>query len=184
MSKNRPGISSILVSYSEILAIVGDIVRVKVPEEESSNGISPCLEDLAVLEAVDGNLSLAQVIGIKRDVVALQVFNGTRGISTNFIVRFLGHPMQASYSGNIFGRVFRGTGEPIDGGPDLANDPKVTIGGPSVNPMRRILASKMIRTNVTGLFKNLNYAQEDTAQHKEFLGKIQELAGSTANQSQ
>jgi V/A-type H+-transporting ATPase subunit B len=41
-----------------------------------------------------------------------------------------------------------GTGEPIDGGPDLANDPKVTIRGPSVNPMRRILASKMIRTNV------------------------------------
>jgi V/A-type H+-transporting ATPase subunit B len=148
MSKNRPGISSILVSYSEILAIVGDIVRVKVPEEESGNGMSPCLEDLAVLEAVDGNLSLAQVIGIKRDVVALQVFNGTRGISTDSIVRFLGHPMQASYSGNIFGRVFRGTGEPIDGGPDLANDPKVTIGGPSVNPMRRVLASKMIRTNV------------------------------------
>ena len=36
--------------------------------------------------------------------------------------------MQASYSGNIFGRVFRGTGEPIDGGPDLSNDSKVTIG--------------------------------------------------------
>jgi V/A-type H+/Na+-transporting ATPase subunit B len=63
-------------------------------------------------------------------------------------VRFLGHPMQASYSGNIFGRVFRGTGEPIDGGPDLLSDPKVTIGGPSVNPVRRTLASKMIRTNV------------------------------------
>jgi V/A-type H+/Na+-transporting ATPase subunit B len=88
---------------------------------------------------VDGNLSLTQVIGIKRDVVALQVFNGTRGISTNSVVRFLGHPMRASYSGNIFGRVFRGTGEPIDDGPDLANDPKVTIGGPSVNPMRRVL---------------------------------------------
>jgi vacuolar-type H+-ATPase subunit B/Vma2 len=42
--------------------------------------------------------------------------------------------MQVTYSGNIFGRVFRGTGEPIDGGPDLSNDPKVTIGGPSVNP--------------------------------------------------
>src|SRR4029077_6178005 len=93
------------------------------------------------------SLSLAQVIGIKRDVVALQVFGGTRGISTTTI-RFLGHPMKASYSGNILGRVFRGTGEPIDGGPDLSNDPKVTIGGPSVNPMRRVLASKMIRTNV------------------------------------
>jgi V/A-type H+-transporting ATPase subunit B len=119
MAKNRTGISPILVSYSEILAIIGDIVRVKVPEEENGNGVSPRLEDLAVLEAVDGSLSLAQVIGIKRDVVALQVFNGTRGISTDSTVRFLGHPMQVTYSGNIFGRVFRGTGEPIDGGPDL-----------------------------------------------------------------
>jgi len=146
MTNNRIEISPILVGYSEILAIVGDIVRVKVPEEENGNGMTSCLEDLAVLEAVDGTLSLAQVIGIKRDVVALQVFNGTRGISTDSTVRFLGHPMQATYSGNIFGRVFRGTGEPIDGGPDLSNDPKVTIGGPSVNPMRRVLASKMIRT--------------------------------------
>src|SRR5271165_5895567 len=148
MTNNRIEISPILVGYSEILAIVGDIVRVKVPEEENGNGMTSCLEDLAVLEAVDGSLSLAQVIGIKRDIVALQVFNGTQGISTDSTVRFLGHPMQATYSGNIFGRVFRGTGEPIDGGPDLSNDPKVTIGGPSVNPMRRILASKMIRTDV------------------------------------
>ena len=136
------------MGYSVILGIVGDIVRVQVSEETNGDGTAPCLEDLAVVEAVDGSLSLAQVIGIKRDVVALQVFGGTRGISTDSTVRFLGHPMQASYSGNILGRVFRGTGEPIDGGPDLSNDPKVTIGGPSVNPMRRVLASKMIRTNV------------------------------------
>ena len=136
------------MGYSEILAIIGDIVRVHVPEEENGNRVSPRLEDLAVVEAIDGSLSLAQVISLKRDVVALQVFRGTRGISTDSIIRFLGHPMQVNYSGNIFGRVFRGTGEPIDGGPDLSNDPKVTIGGPSVNPMRRILASKMIRTNV------------------------------------
>src|SRR5260221_5890896 len=56
--------------------------------------------------------------------------------------------MQASYSHNILGRVFRGTGEPIDGGPDVSDDPRVAIGGPSVNPMRRVLASKMMRTNV------------------------------------
>jgi V/A-type H+/Na+-transporting ATPase subunit B len=148
MVSNQTGIAPILVGYSVILGIVGDIVRVQVSEEKNGNGAVPCLEDLAVVEAVDGTLSLAQVISIKRDVVALQVFGGTRGISTDSTVRFLGHPMQASYSGNILGRVFRGTGEPIDGGPDLSNDPKVTIGGPSVNPMRRVLASKMIRTNV------------------------------------
>lgn len=148
MASNQTGISPILVGYSEILGIVGDIVRVKVSEEGNGNGTAPRLDDLAVVEAVDGGFSLAQVIGIKRDAVALQVFGGTRGISTDSTVRFLGHPMQASYSGNIFGRVFRGTGEPIDGGPDLLSDPKVTIGGPSVNPVRRTLASKMIRTNV------------------------------------
>jgi hypothetical protein len=60
MTNNQTGISPILVGYSEILAIVGDIVRVKVPEEEDGNGIAPCLEDLAVLEAVDGSLSLAR----------------------------------------------------------------------------------------------------------------------------
>src|SRR5271166_47720 len=148
MANDNSAGSAILVGYSEILGIVGDIVRVRVPEEKNGEGAKPGLEDLAVVEAVDGSLSLAQVIGIKRDVVALQVFGVTRGISTDSTVRFLGHPMQASYSGNIFGRVFRGTGETIDGGPDLSNDPKVTIGGPSVNPMRRILASKMIRTDV------------------------------------
>src|SRR6266403_4243629 len=104
MASKQTGISPILVGYSVILGIVGDIVRVRVSEERNGNGAAPCLEDLAVVEAVDGSLSLAQVIGIKRDVVALQVFGGTRGISTDSIVRFLGHPMQASYSGNIFGR--------------------------------------------------------------------------------
>ena len=91
-------ISAILVGYSQILGIVGDIVRVQVPEEKNGKGAAPCLEDLAVLEAVDGSLSLAQVIGIKREVVSLQVFGGTRGISTDSTVRFLGHPMQVSYS--------------------------------------------------------------------------------------
>ncbi len=95
MANDNSAGSAILVGYSEILGIVGDIVRVRVPEEKNGEGAKPCLEDLAVVEAVDGSLSLAQVIGIKRDVVALQVFGGTRGISTDSTVRFLGHPMQA-----------------------------------------------------------------------------------------
>lgn len=140
--------SQILVRYSKILAIVGDIIYVQVPESAHGRETSPRFNDLAIVEGIDGNPFLAQVITLKRDSVALQVFGGTKGISTESSVRFLGHPMQVIYSNNILGRVFRGTGEPIDGGPDLADDPKVRIGGPSVNPMRRILASHMIRTDV------------------------------------
>ncbi|MGD1808515.1 V-type ATP synthase subunit B [Dapis sp. BLCC M126] len=137
-----------LVRYSKILEIIGDIIRVQVPETAHQQENSPRFGDLAVVENSNGSLSLAQVINLKEDTVALQVFKGTKGISTDSSVSFLGHPMKVTYSENILGRVFRGTGEPIDGGPELSQDPKVTIGGPSVNPMRRILASKMIRTNI------------------------------------
>jgi len=137
-----------LIRYSNILEIAGDIIRVEVPQRTQQNGSESCFGDLAMVEGADASTSLAQVINLKHDQVTLQVFKGTKGISTNSSVSFLGHPMQATYSDNILGRVFRGTGEPLDTGPDLAQDPKVPIGGPSVNPMRREVASKMIRTNV------------------------------------
>lgn len=137
-----------LVRYSKIVEIIGDIIRVQVPETAHQQQNSPCFGDLAVVENSNGSLSLAQVINLKSNTVSLQVFRGTKGISTNSSVSFLGYPMKVTYSENILGRVFRGTGEPIDGGPELSHDPKVTIGGPSVNPMKRILASKMIRTNI------------------------------------
>ncbi|EKV00550.1 archaeal/vacuolar-type H+-ATPase subunit B [Leptolyngbya sp. PCC 7375] len=138
-----------LVRYSKVVEIVGDIMRVQVPESAYLKDTGPRYGDLAVVEGDDeDSLSLAQVISIKHDTVALQVFGGTKGVATNSSVRFLGHPMEVTYSDNILGRVFRGTGESIDGRPDLSQDSKVPIGGPSVNPMRRVLASKMIRTDV------------------------------------
>lgn len=140
--------SGIVAQFSTILEIVGDIVKVQVPEAMQAATDVARYGDLALIEEVGGETSLAQVIQLKRDVVALQVLSGTKGISTRSRVRFLGRPMQAIYSTNILGRVFRGTGEAIDGGPDLSDEPAVAVGGPSVNPVRRVLASKMIRTDV------------------------------------
>ena len=137
-----------LVRYSRILEIVGDILKVQVPEAGNGTGAVVRFGDLAVLEGVEGEKSLAQVIAIDRDVVSLQVFTGTKGVSTGSTVTFLGHPMRVTYSSNILGRVFDGTGIPIDGGPDLSMDAKVEIGGPSVNPSERIVPSRMIRTDV------------------------------------
>ncbi|MDJ0926933.1 MAG: V-type ATP synthase subunit B [Gammaproteobacteria bacterium] len=135
-----------LISYSQILQITGDILRVRVPATES--GARVRLADLAVVANRGQPDSLAQVIELDRDVVTLQVLAGTRGLSTDASVRFLGHPMRVRYSPNILGRVFRGTGDPIDSGPDLSQDPTVAVSGASVNPVRRVLASKMIRTGV------------------------------------
>jgi V/A-type H+-transporting ATPase subunit B len=137
-----------LVSYSHVLEIVGDIIKVSVPDTSLAQGPAVRLGDLAVVEGETGEQSLGQVIMIDRNQVSLQVFSGTKGLSTRAMTRFLGHPLRVIYSQNILGRVFRGTGEPIDGGPDLSLDPRVEIDGPTVNPMRRVLASKMIRTDV------------------------------------
>lgn len=137
-----------LVRYCRILEIVGDLLKVQVRTGADRDQPVARYGHLAVVENPDGSQSPAQVIHIERDIVSLQVYAGTKGLSTAATVRFLGHPMRATYSPNILGRVFRGSGEAMDGGPDLSHDPQVAIAGPSVNPMRRVLASRMIRTDV------------------------------------
>ncbi len=137
-----------LVSHTRIFDIVGDIIRIKVASSGSGDENRPCLNDLAIVDSERGFRSLAQVINIDRDVISLQVNSGTKGLPNNASVRFLGEPMRVTYSDNILGRVFDGAGKPIDGGPELSNDPTVPIGGPSANPMKRVLASRMIRTDV------------------------------------
>ena len=137
-----------LIRYSKVLSIIGDILQVQVPETAAGASAIVRFNDLAVVEEEDGRKSLAQVINIVRDVVSLQIFSGTKGVSTAATVTFLGHPMQTTYSPNILGRVFTGTGEPMDAGPDLSMDPRVDIGGPTVNPVERIVPSNMIRTDV------------------------------------
>ncbi|MEM9731525.1 MAG: V-type ATP synthase subunit B [Myxococcota bacterium] len=129
-----------LVSKTRVLAIVGDMIRV---EAEGA-----ALGDLAVVQNPDGNTSTARVTGLDRNVATLQVFTGGKGISTSARVSFLGHPFEVTFSDNILGRIFRGSGEPIDGKPELEGDPKIRVAGPAVNPMRRVLASRMIETEV------------------------------------
>ena len=136
-----------LIRYSEVLEIVGDTLKVHVPDSAEED-VKVRYGDLAVVQTVDGATSLAQVIHIDRDKVSMQVFSGTKGVSTGATATFLGHPMQTPYSGNILGRVFDGAGVPVDGGPDLSSEPRYTIGGPSVNPTERIVPKRMIRTDV------------------------------------
>ena len=129
-----------LTYCTDVIGIVGNILQVR------AKNVS--FDDLAVVENWDGNRSLAQVIQLSDDVVSLQVFAGTKGLGNNASVRFLGEAMQAIYSDSIYGRVFNGAAQPIDGGPELSHEPKVRINGPTVNPTARVLASRMIRTDV------------------------------------
>ena len=129
-----------LLHYTHATAIVGDLLKIR------ANDVG--LGEMAVVEMPDGAQSLAQAIELNGDQVSLQVFGGGKGLSTQATVRFLGHPTQVTYSPNILGRVFRGDGQPMDAGPDLSGDRQVDIGGPSVNPVTRIVPTNMIRTKI------------------------------------
>ena len=129
-----------LILHTRLLEIVGDLIRVK------AQGVA--FGDLAMVENVDGELSLAKVVDLDRDIVSLQVFAGGKGLSTDAKVNFLGRPLDVVYSDNILGRVFRGSGEPIDGGPELPTDPRIPVAGPTVNPVMRVMPSHMIETKV------------------------------------
>lgn len=140
----------ILNRYSRLLEIVGDIVKVYVPRPEEGSVSEICFGDLAFIDdETHADLPrLSQVIRLDDETISLQVFAGTKGLSTRSEVRFLGNSMQVAFSPNILGRCFSGSGVPIDGGPDLSDEAKIEIDGPTVNPARRVLASRMIRTNV------------------------------------
>ena len=124
--------------YSKIESISGNVITV------TATGVR--YKELAVVETRYGS-SLAEVIRLKGDEVALQVFNGGRGVSTGDEVRFLGEPMKVSFSDNLLGRIFDGSGRPRDGGPELT-DTLIEIGGPSVNPSKRIMPRNMVRTGI------------------------------------
>ena len=124
--------------YSKIESINGSVITVKA--EDVSYG------ELAQVQTSFG-ISLAEVNKLDGDIVSLQVFAGGRGVSTGDEVRFLGREMQVNFSEDLLGRIFNGSGEPRDQGPIL-KDNMVQIGGPSVNPSKRIMARRMIRTGI------------------------------------
>ncbi|NQT46671.1 MAG: V-type ATP synthase subunit B [Candidatus Omnitrophica bacterium] len=124
--------------YNRIVQIAGNVVTV----EAKDIGY----KDLAEISSRTGK-SLAQVIRMDGDRIYLQVFAGSRGISTGDKVRFLGHPMRVSFSENLIGRIFNGAGLPRDNGPQLSEN-MIEIGGPPVNPAKRIIPRRMIRTGI------------------------------------
>ncbi|MCK5802247.1 MAG: V-type ATP synthase subunit B [Lentisphaeria bacterium] len=125
--------------YDRILSVVGNVISVR------AEGIQ--YEELAEVSSARGK-SLAQVIKIEDDdLVYLQVFAGSKGVSTEDEVRFLSTPMQVSFSEDMLGRTFNGSGIPIDDGPPI-DECMIEIAGPSVNPAKRVVPSKMIRTNI------------------------------------
>ncbi len=124
--------------YRKIDQIAGNVITLR------AGGVAS--RELALVRSTRGE-SMAQVIRLDGENVYLQVFAGSRGIATDAEVQFLGHSMRVAFSDDLLGRVFDGSGVPRDRGPALT-DNYVAIGGPSVNPAKRIIPRNMVRTGI------------------------------------
>ena len=138
--------------YHKIDALSGSVATLR------AEGVK--YNEIAEIESRAGT-SLAQVIKLDGPNVTLQIFAGARGVDTSARVRFLGETMKIPFGDALLGRAFTGTGKPRDGGPALS-DNKVPIGQPSVNPSKRIMPNRMVRTNIPmiDLFNSLVVSQK------------------------
>ena len=140
-------------TYNRIDRIKGSIAQVK------ADGVK--LGELAQIQMRDGRSTLGEVISFNQDKVNLQVYAGTKGVSTGDQIRFLGEPMKVSHGNSMLGRIFNGSGNPIDGGSELMEE-KAEIGGPSFNPSRRIIPKRFVKTNIPmiDMFNSLVISQK------------------------
>src|SRR5579871_6202906 len=125
--------------YDRIIDMRGNLITV------AAEGVS--LGEVARIQKANGTSTFASVLRFEDDLVTLQVFENTRGISTGDKVTFLGRQISATFTDSLLGRRLNGAGDPIDEGPEIVGD-SVDIGQPSFNPTRRIIPRELVRTNI------------------------------------
>ncbi len=112
----------------------------------------PINEELVEINLPDGSSRTGRIVAIEGDKVALQVFEGTRGLSmVNTRTRLTGRPMEMPLSGEILGRVFDGLGRPIDGLGEVFPKKKMNVNGMPMNPVARVYPKNYIRTGISSI---------------------------------
>ena len=100
----------------------------------------------------DGTVRNGRVVEVSGERVVLQVFEGTKGLSlTNTRTKMTGHPMEMPLSKEILGRVFNGSGKPIDGLGEIYAEKSMDINGKPLNPVSRTYPRNYIRTGVSSI---------------------------------
>ncbi|MET1124256.1 MAG: ATP synthase subunit B [Archaeoglobaceae archaeon] len=107
--------------------------------------------ELVTITLPDGSTRRGQVLDSSKDVVVVQVFEGTRGIDTSCSVRFTGDIVRLNCSKDMLGRILSGSGEPIDGGPKIVPEERRPIVGAAINPYARQYPREFIQTGISAI---------------------------------
>jgi V/A-type H+-transporting ATPase subunit B len=128
--------------YHTISQIAGPLVFV---EKTEPIGFG----ELVTISLPDGSTKRGQVLDTSKDIVVVQVFEGTGGIDTSSGVRFLGETFKMPVSKDMLGRILSGSGDPLDKGPPIVPEKRLEIIGAAINPWARDNPREFIQTGIS-----------------------------------
>ncbi len=109
-------------------------------------------DEIAKICLDDGTVRVGRVVQLDGDRVMLQVFEGTNGISlTNTKTIFSGKPLEIPLATEMLGRVFNGSGKPIDGLGAVFPEKMGDVNGQSLNPVARQYPRNYIHTGISSI---------------------------------
>src|SRR2546426_154020 len=131
------------LEYTTIKEISGPLLFV-----ESVRGVG--YGELARIKTPSGEERRGQVLEIGGGVAVVQVFEGTTGLDVGKTrVRFTGETVKLPVSNDMLGRIFDGSGRPIDGGPRIIPDDYLDVNGNPINPFAREYPREFIQTGIS-----------------------------------
>lgn len=132
-------------SYKTVESITGPLIIV-----ENIEGVA--YDELCEIELPNGERRLGKVLEARTSMAVVQLFESTQGAATaGTKVRFLGRRFELPVSEDILGRMFDGSGRPIDNGPAIVPEQKLDINGAPINPFTREFPDDFIQTGVSSI---------------------------------
>lgn len=133
------------VEYTGLHEIRGPLVLVR--------GVHGVGWDEAVrVRLPSGETRAATVLEVDRDLVVVQVMEGTDGLDLEHTrVGFIGDVLRIPVGDGWLGRVWNGRGEPIDGGPPVLGRTRAAVSGQPINPTHREPPRDPVLTGVSAV---------------------------------
>eukprot|EP01026_Neomeris_dumetosa_P045100 TRINITY_DN381_c0_g1_i12.p1 TRINITY_DN381_c0_g1~~TRINITY_DN381_c0_g1_i12.p1 ORF type:complete len:498 (-),score=97.71 TRINITY_DN381_c0_g1_i12:189-1682(-) len=131
------------IEYRTVGGVSGPLVVVELVKR-------PKFAEIVNLRLGNGTTRRGQVLEVDGNRAVVQVFEGTSGIDNkSTTLQFTGEVLRTPVSRDMLGRVFNGSGKPIDGGPPVLAEAYLDIQGSSINPSERTYPEEMIQTGVS-----------------------------------
>jgi len=131
------------IEYTTVSEVAGPLIIV-----EGINDVS--YNEVVKIKTPYGEERTGQVLEAFLDRAIIQVFEGTKGLDTHKTsARFIGETMKLGVAKDMLGRVFDGTGNPIDDAPPIIPMDRRDINGNPINPYAREYPQEFIQTGIS-----------------------------------